>query len=450
MKLEEFEITSINNQYEIAEKITIDESVYEQFRIYTKLYGASEWGGVCIGYQKDKTFHVRAIVLPPQKIQSGGYCEFRKEIFPLVTKQILHLTADEKDLFNYRSGVWIHTHPGLGVFFSGTDFNSFKYLTALSPDFLAVVVDPLRNEIIGYNGKLTTKTKEVPVKPTEEDEEAGYVSEKATEPVEIEEFTEVVMKIIKPDLSNETELTFLKELRQVLQSNASAKEIGDTEHILAFIPIEDSELKMNTMAMKVDYLESQIAKIETRPTYSKDLQYETILQLHSYAQTHNLDSDIVIPHALIVKPEGILYVYSASFHRLSAGLVKWEDIEDIEGLILLERTTNSQGYPTQLQVILLKIKHKKSGLFSKRPKDIQLLYLCVDSNNLFRTLIEYQPSTSFYSFPPEEKPIEKKKKDDDEELDDDKELDDEPEDSYDDSTSDDEDEYDEDEMPIDD
>ena len=63
-----------------------------------------------------------------------------------------------------------------------------------------------------------------------------------------------------------------------------------------------------------------------------------------------------------------------------------------------------------LQVILLRINQKKSGFLSKRPKSIQLLYLCVDTNDLFRTLIEYQPSTSFYSLPPKEKPVEKKEK----------------------------------------
>ena len=233
--MEETTITTINNQYEIAEKILIDESVYEQFRIYTKLYGAAEWGGVCIGYQKDKVFHVRGIILPPQKIQSGGYCEFRKEIFHLVMKHIMGLRGDSGELSEYRSGVWIHTHPGLGVFFSGTDFSSFKYLTALSPDFLALVVDPLRNEIIGYNGKLTTKTKEVPAKRTDvEDVEEDVEKEedddvepkkKSTDFVEIEEFTEIEVKIIRPDLSNETELEFLKELRHVLQTKESAKEI---------------------------------------------------------------------------------------------------------------------------------------------------------------------------------------------------------------------------------
>jgi hypothetical protein len=167
--------------------------------------------------------------------------------------------------------------------------------------------------------------------------------------------------------------------------------------------------------MKVGFLETKLAEMETRPTYSKDLQYETILQLYQYAQTHKLDPDIMIPNTLVIKPEGILYVYNESQYRLSAGLVKWDDIENIEGLILLEQNRSSQGYPVRLQVIQLTIKRKKSGILSKRPKSLQLLYLCFDSHKLYRTLIEYKSATSFYSLPPKETPT--KKKEEEEEVD---------------------------------
>jgi len=461
MKLEELKITSINNQFEIAEKMTIDESIYEQFRIYTKLYGASEWGGVCIGYQEDKTFHVRGIILPPQKIQSGGYCEFRKEIFPLVTKQIIRLTADKKELFNYRSGVWIHTHPGLGVFFSGTDFNSFKYLTALSPDFLAVVVDPISNEVIGYNGKIKTTIEEVPEETVDEETDAKEpddaetdASAKATEPVEIQEFTEIDIQIVKPDLSNDIELEFLAEFRQAIQSKAAAEEIGDTERIHVFIPIEENELKLNTMSMKVDFLENQLSKMETRPTYSRDLHFETLQQLYGIAHRYRLDPDLVIPQTLVIKPEGILYIWHETKYRQSAKLVEWNDIEDVEGIILEEHATKQLGYPSVLQVIQLKIKHKKPGLFSKRPEDLKLLTLSVDSRDLFRCLVEYQPDTSFFKLPPKKEPVESEEEyeesedaetdtpDEDSTSDEDEDLED---DDDEDSTSDDEDDEEEEE-----
>ena len=43
---------------------------------------------------------------------------------------------------------WIHTHPGFGLFLSGTDTATYEANLEMSPDnrFVAVVVDPLRNE----------------------------------------------------------------------------------------------------------------------------------------------------------------------------------------------------------------------------------------------------------------------------------------------------------------
>ena len=411
--MEEFEITSINNQYEIAEKITIDESIFEQFRIYTKLYGASEWGGVCIGYQEDKVFHVLWSSFPPESAKSDSWWWFRKEIFPLVTSNIHKLTSDKKELFKYRPGVWIHTHPGLGVFLSGTDFSSFKYLTSLSPDYLAIVVDPLRNDIIAYNGELVTREPEAPKKELDDEADA---KENNTEPVEIKEFKEIEVEIVQPDLSNKVELTFLREFRQVIQSKAAAKQIGDTERILAFIPIEDSELKLNTMAMKVDYLESQLEKMESKLTYSTDIHPEYIVQLQQFAQKRELTGDkIDIPRTFVIKPEGILYVYNETPYRTSANLAKWEKIESVEGDILYDQpTTTAYGYRVRLQVILLTIEHKKSGLFSKRPKDLQILLICQDSKDLYRALIEYMPTASFYKLPPKKEKVEEKDEDSDE------------------------------------
>ncbi|MHA2357017.1 MAG: hypothetical protein ACXADC_17745, partial [Candidatus Thorarchaeota archaeon] len=163
-------MSSMNSeQVEIATEIVIDESIYEQFKVYTKLHGFAEWGGVCIGYQEGQTFYVRGIVLPPQILQSGVYCEFRKEVFPLVTKAVIRLTVERDSFSHYRSGAWIHTHPGFGTFFSGTDFDSFKYLIQFSPEYLAIVVDPIKDEVLGYNGDVITKIKEVKKKLKDED-----------------------------------------------------------------------------------------------------------------------------------------------------------------------------------------------------------------------------------------------------------------------------------------
>lgn len=396
-------ISSYDDQIVIPQKITIDESVYEQFKVYTKLHGVAEWGGVCVGFQEGETFHVRGIVLPPQKIQSGTYCEFRKEIFHVVTKQILRLASDKKELFHFRSGAWIHTHPGFGVFFSGTDFKSFKYLTQLSPEFLAIVVDPINNQVIGYNGNIVTTMEEVAAEEetTEtvivndsEDDESSVELEPTL--IEKEEFTEVEISIVRPDLSNLVEMEFLSEFRRVLQSPAAAKEIGDTELIHAYTPMEESEFKLATIEMKVDYLEGLLSNMETRPIYSKEIQYDWRRNLRSIKQTYGLHKAL-IPSTLVIKPEGILYIWHETTSHLSADIVDWASIESIDAKIRLEQeATTSHGYPTRIQVIELVIERKKQSLFSKRPKGLNLLLLVSDGRDLYRALVEYFSKAQMY------------------------------------------------------
>jgi hypothetical protein len=426
MKPEGPTISAYDTQIVIPQKITIDESVYEQFKVYTKLHGAQEWGGVCVGYQEGETFHVRGIVLPPQKIQSGAYCEFRKEIFPLVTKQIIRLTSDHKELFHFRSGAWIHTHPGLGVFFSGTDFNSFKYLTQLSPEFLAIVVDPLQNQIIGYNGILETTTEEI-VEEEEEvtaedvaeiDSEDDEASEEVKQtPLKKEEFKEVEISIVKPDLSNPVEMEFLDEFKRVLQSPAAAKEIGDTELIHAYTPMEESAFKLTTLEMKVEYLEGLLSKMETRPVYSKDLSVDWRDHLRDVQETFSL-GNVLIPSTFVIKPEGLLYLWHESKSEMAADIIEWDSIESVDAIIRYERpVATASGYTTMLRSLELDVTRKKTGLFSKRPKGLRLLVLVVDSRDLYRALVEYFPKARMYRDIPR---LEREELDDD--GDDDEEL----------------------------
>lgn len=366
--------------------------MYEQFRVYTKLYGASEWGGVCVGFQEGDTFHVRGIVLPPQKIQSGAYCEFRKEVFPLVTKQIIRLTSDKKELYNFRSGAWIHTHPGLGVFFSGTDFRSFRDLTRLSPEFLGIVVDPINNAIKGFNGILKRTSTEAESEDLDDDSDSE-ASE--TNSFEKEEFTEIEVSTGQPDVSNSVEMEFLNEFRRVLQSPESAREIGDTELINAFIPMQENEFKLNIMMMKVNYLEELLSKMDTRPTYSKDLALDWRQQLEIIKRKFQLE-DVLVPTTFVIKPEGLLYIWHETMSHLSANLVEWDTIARIDVKIRHEQDYSDYGYPTIIKVIEVGVKRKKSGFFGKRPKDVNLLVLVSDSRDLYRTIVEYFPRASMY------------------------------------------------------
>ena len=45
--------------------------------------------------------------------------------------------------------VWVHSHPGFGAFFSGTDDNTLRTLYR-APQYMGVVVDICKNEMVGY------------------------------------------------------------------------------------------------------------------------------------------------------------------------------------------------------------------------------------------------------------------------------------------------------------
>ncbi|MDR2511730.1 MAG: hypothetical protein LBC89_04635 [Bacteroidales bacterium] len=53
---------------------------------------------------------------------------------------------------NFLMLIWIHTHPGFGVFYSGTDYNCLK-TNFYKPYQIGLVVDILKNQIKGFKTK---------------------------------------------------------------------------------------------------------------------------------------------------------------------------------------------------------------------------------------------------------------------------------------------------------
>jgi proteasome lid subunit RPN8/RPN11 len=46
---------------------------------------------------------------------------------------------------------WYHSHPGLGVFLSGTDIFSHSSFFASEPWYIAVVIDPVSREFGAFS-----------------------------------------------------------------------------------------------------------------------------------------------------------------------------------------------------------------------------------------------------------------------------------------------------------
>lgn len=143
----------------LPSKVVVERSVYEQFNEYTRVHARTEWGGVLLGYYKPEgTFHATLAILPPQSTQNQVYCEFKKEFFLAIS--MLGENLEEEGFEPERIpkiGCWIHTHPGITAFFSGTDVETFTQLTKLNPSLTAVVLDPTRKYKKGHSIALNSK-----------------------------------------------------------------------------------------------------------------------------------------------------------------------------------------------------------------------------------------------------------------------------------------------------
>ncbi len=159
----------------MQDKIIFHEDILEQ--LIEKYRGPnimpkwiSEHGGIMFGWKKGTTTFVIGIFFPPQKESTAVFCNFAgKELMSLRNS----IDQENKKL-NEQNHInivgWIHTHPDIRVFISGTDKNTIKNLAKWDKTLTAVVVDPYKNmieEIIGaWNSdlkKINLKINKIPI-----------------------------------------------------------------------------------------------------------------------------------------------------------------------------------------------------------------------------------------------------------------------------------------------
>ncbi len=140
----------MDENLEIPREISIERSVFEQFISHTLLYSEKEWGGLLLGKKENNKIQCIAAILPPQKSQSAAYCEFRKEIMFILTN-LFEKVEDKFGEHDFMISTWIHTHPNMGVFLSGTDEGTYGELSKFNKELCAVVVDPVQYEWMGVN-----------------------------------------------------------------------------------------------------------------------------------------------------------------------------------------------------------------------------------------------------------------------------------------------------------
>ena len=131
-----------SNQTQVCpiERCVIDEKIFEGMKEFLK--SRKEHGGFLIGeYSDEKTAIIHAAVFPPQTNHSAIYCEFdTRSMIPII------FYLNEVGLENFGTVSWVHSHPMIGFFLSGTDKNTFRFLIRQNPKLVAMVVDPYSPE----------------------------------------------------------------------------------------------------------------------------------------------------------------------------------------------------------------------------------------------------------------------------------------------------------------
>jgi hypothetical protein len=99
-----------------------------------------EMGGLLLGDRDRESSTVRVLgyVFPAQHRASAAFCEFAARWIGLIRAALISLDMDQR----LNVVAWVHTHPRLSVFLSGTDVDTITALQRLNPLLLAVVLDP--------------------------------------------------------------------------------------------------------------------------------------------------------------------------------------------------------------------------------------------------------------------------------------------------------------------
>jgi hypothetical protein len=128
----------------------VPECLIRQAAAFTAPRGRLEMGGLLIGHVDEQGNNVAVAGLFPEQLkESPGYCEFDGMWAALVAAACdVGNQIGDQSIPNIRVIGWIHTHPDIGIFLSGTDIRTFRSLRDATPDrrLMAVVVDPLREQ----------------------------------------------------------------------------------------------------------------------------------------------------------------------------------------------------------------------------------------------------------------------------------------------------------------
>ena len=122
-------------------RCVLETSSWWRLRYWLRGFQGIEKGGVGIGFRSERETQLLAYLWPRQLHRSPTFCEFEtSDLSPLIV--MLHdLAAEYCPETPLVICSWVHTHPGLGIFLSGTDKSTVHDLAYLTPSLVAVVFD---------------------------------------------------------------------------------------------------------------------------------------------------------------------------------------------------------------------------------------------------------------------------------------------------------------------
>jgi hypothetical protein len=142
--------------------VGLDHDFWEGLKIALERGGREgiEQGGVALTREVDGVPVVVGVVLPKQTSANSVHCEFSVLDVERVRDA---LDAADPDGASRIRMTWLHTHPGIGVFLSGTDMRTSATWRGFDPDFRPIVVDVTRRALAEQIGVFGSDNR--PLKP---------------------------------------------------------------------------------------------------------------------------------------------------------------------------------------------------------------------------------------------------------------------------------------------
>ncbi len=107
----------------------------------------TEQGGVALVIRLDSALAILAMIFPAQIKASAVRCEFSTSDVERIRMAMDAVFEEPGDGTSLIKMTWVHTHPRLGVFLSGTDQETARQWRELDPDFTPIVIDPSRGKL---------------------------------------------------------------------------------------------------------------------------------------------------------------------------------------------------------------------------------------------------------------------------------------------------------------